>query len=198
MDKAELWGQDLALYREGIGTIDMEAEIFYGAMRDGSHFIWMCVIEENPMDMNLNGLSLSLVLLESVRPDFYKKEQGDYHNKAQKYLEWREIARQKIPDKDPDKATKEEAKKKAQAKLMQVQAGLYKTLYQIIDDYGETHNTTLNRAIGKALALVIKNEAMVDSKSKADIQSLINVLEPVVTEAVKAVEQIELSEQIKE
>jgi hypothetical protein len=146
-------------------------------------------MEENPMD--LSGLSLALVLLESVEPDLYKKMQGDYQNKAGKYKEWQRDARQVISDTDPKKPEKEEAKKKAQEKLMQVQAGLYKTLYQIIDDYAEPHNNALNRAIGKALALVVKNdETIEDLKSREDIQSLINVLEPVVTEAVKAVEQI--------
>jgi len=142
-------------------------------------------MEENPM---ATGLSLSLVLLESIDPNLYKIMQEDYQNKAETYKEWQTAARRVFSDSDPETPEKAKAKKEAQEKVMQVQAGLYKALYHIIDDYDKAHNNALNRAIGKALALVIKDQ-LGDTELHNDIKRLVNVLKPVVTEAVDAAKE---------
>jgi hypothetical protein len=189
-------------YMENIVTIDMEVGSFYSAVKDSSHVSMMSIMEEKLMAFDLTGLSLSLALLETVDPDYYKSFTGDYTDKATIYKRWQADARQHISDPEKEK-DKVEAKAKAQKKLMEVQTSLYKNLYYIIEDYKETHNNALNDAIGKALAIVVKNHgeiatamtASMDDKDiqrfREDIQSLINVLEPVVTEAVKAAERSE-------
>jgi hypothetical protein len=78
---------------------------------------------------------------------------------------------------------------------MAVQAGLYKALYNIIDEYDKPCNDALNRAIGKALAVVIADPTIGegDLQFRKDIQSLINVLKPVLAEAVDAVKEADAS-----
>jgi len=118
-----------------------------------------------------SGLSLALVLLQTSAQ--YSTSEADT------YLEWR-----RKRDVENDKDAKE--------KLKQVQVSLYKTLYQIIEDYEQPHNNALNMAIGKALAIVIEDHNIGvgrDPKLREYIQRLINVLKPVVTEAVDAVNE---------
>ena len=102
------------------------------------------------------------------------------------------MAREPVPTgTTPEDEAKKAEIKKAQEKLMQVQTGLYKALYYIIEDYKEPHNNALNSAIGRALAIVVRNYKDInDLKLQEEIPSLINVLKPVVAEAVKAVEKI--------
>ena len=134
-----------------------------------------------------HGLSLALVLLETVQAA-YGTSTGVNTSAAQaaKYLEWRST--RDAPVSDATANAKEEAKKK----LQQVQESLYKTLYQIINSYEQPYASVLNMAIGKALAMIVKHPTIgedQDPKLSEDIRRLINVLKPIVTEAVNAVDE---------
>lgn len=131
------------------------------------------------MDTESKTLSLALVLLETTSPYSGPEARNVSHEQARKYREWRQKR-----DQQNDKVSRE--------KLKQVQAILYKTLYEIIEDYGKTHNNGLNMAIGKALALVIDDSSLGvqrDPKLRDYVQRLVNVLKPMMTEAVNAVDE---------
>jgi hypothetical protein len=140
-----------------------------------------------------HGLSLTLELLEAIQPGAYGTSPGENPSATQaaKYLEWRDTR-----DAPVSTAT---AKEEARNKLRQVQESLYKALYQIIDSYEQPYANVLNMAIGKALAIVIKDTNIgpsQDPKLRADIQRLIKVLKPIVTEAVDAVDEYKATEAV--
>ena len=144
-----------------------------------------------------NGLSLALVLLQtssqystSEAQNVSQTQAGTSQDstseahvsqtEADKYIEWRRRRDSAKGDED------------AKNKLKQVQVSLYKTLYQIVEDYELPHNNALNMAIGKALAIVIEDHNIGvgrDPKLRDYVDRLVNVLKPVVTEAVNAVEE---------
>jgi hypothetical protein len=109
------------------------------------------------------GPSLSLELL---RTDYPASE-------AEQFAVWHEAA--------PGSTDRKRA--------MAVMEGLYKALYNIIDQYDKPYNDALNRAIGRALALVVADRTIGadDPQFRQDMDSLIHVLKPVLAEAVKAV-----------
>jgi hypothetical protein len=111
------------------------------------------------------GPSLSLELLRTIYPA----------PEAEQFAAWHEA--------DPGTIEKKRA--------IAVMEGLYKALYNIIDQYDKPYNDALNRAIGRALALVIKDRTIGEDDPQfcQDRDSLIRVLKPVVAEAVKAVGQ---------
>ena len=139
------------------------------------------------MATNPHGLSLTLELLQTTH-----NEVNASATQASKYLEWRSTRDGEV---SATTAEKEEAKNK----LKQVQESLYKTLYQIIQSYDEPYASALNMAIGKALAMIVKYPTIgegQDPKLSKDIQRLINVLKPIVTEAVNAVDENEVTETV--
>lgn len=129
--------------------------------------------------MATTGLSLALVLLQANTPYATSAE-------ANTYEQWQTTR--------DDPTQPPEVQDAARDKLMQVQASLYKALYQIIEDYEDTPNKALNLGIGRALAETLTNRSSISSSDtvyRERIDRLIGVLKPVVTEAVKAVRDVE-------
>jgi hypothetical protein len=71
----------------------------------------------------------------------------------------------------------------SEEKKKQVQDGLYKVLYYVIEDHELPHNRSLNRAIGRVLAMAIR-EQIPNPAGDEDIRRLYTMLKPVVNEAV--------------
>ena len=131
---------------EGIGTLDMEAGIFYGTLRDGSHVSSMCVMEESSM-----ATSLLFALLEV-------EAEGDA---AQKELD---LAANLYPNTPKGKYGSLKPKQRKQ-----VQARLYDVLYKTIEYPYMPQNSKLNMAIGETLARAISSGSLPPPKNDPNI-----------------------------
>ena len=152
---------------EGIGTLDMEAGIFYGALRDGSYVSSMYVMEENPMA----STSLLLALLE-VESEQYQRALGALPKTPATQKSPRQVKYENI------KTDKEKQKK--------VQEKLYKTLYVITEYPDLPQNKKLSMAIGRILARAMAEEipAGETQAAKEAIQELRERLLLAVTDAI--------------
>jgi len=150
---------------EGIGTLDMEAGIFYGTLRDGSHVSSMCIMEENLMA----STSLLLALLE-FESEQYQQATGALKGTLQ------------IPRQDEYERTIKTDKEKQK----KVQENLYKTLYVITEYPDLPQNKKLSMAIGRILARAIAEEipAGEPQAAKEAFQELRQKLLLAVTDAI--------------
>jgi hypothetical protein len=125
---------------------------------------------EEDLMQSAQGISLLFALLEIDPPD-----------STQIYLQGHSQAAQKASQSKADEYRNLDPGDKAK-----VMGGLYRVLYSIIEGYDFPYHRMLNRGIGKALSIGIREEMMKPNPDK-DIKRLFDMLKPAVTDAIEEI-----------